>query len=305
MRIIVTGGLGFIGSHLSDRLVADGHAVTVLDDRSTPAVCDVPGAEVITAGICEWDGWRSRDFDLVYHLASPVGPLGVIGWRGRLAPEVVGCAAVLARYAVRHRIRLVDVSTSEIYGSGGMDCEDDDCTFRAPTSARKEYAVAKLAAETMLRNTPGLDTVIVRPFNVAGPRQRAEGGFVLPRFIGQALAGEPLTVYQPGTQRRAFTHVADIVEGLILAAERGAPGEAYNLGNPANSCAILELAQDVLSVTGSPSPITIVDPRRLHGEAFAEAPDKIPNAAKAMRDLGWMPSRGRLQTIADALAVAA
>ena len=139
---------------------------------------------------------------------------------------------------------------------------------------------------------------MVRPFNVAGPRQKVDGGFVLPRFLAQARAGKPLTVYRPGTQRRAFTHVADIVDGLVLAYEKGRRSEIYNLGNPANTCSIRELAEEVVALVGGT--IDIVDPVALHGPAFREAPDKIPNADKARRELGWEPIRDRATVIRDA-----
>lgn len=301
-RALVTGGLGFIGSRLSERLVADGWDVVIVDDLSSNAVWHVRGAHLWEGSIAEFDDASDMygPIDAIFHLASPVGPLGVMEWAGRLAPRVVADAQTVAGWTMG--CPLIDVSTSEVYGSGSVDREGDDCTFRAPASARKEYAVAKLTAETMLRNTAGLDVRIVRPFNVAGPRQRAEGGFALPRFIAQALAGDPLTVYQPGTQRRAFTHVDDIVDGLLLVLERGRPGEAYNLGNPSNACDILTLAREVVAATGSRSPISVVDPRDLHGPAFAEAPEKIPDPSKAVHELGWLPWRDRARCIADALA---
>lgn len=302
MRAVVTGGLGFIGSHLSELLVRSGWDVLIVDDRRTSVVWEVSGAEHFDGPIQALAG--PGPYDVIFHLASPVGPLGVIGWKGRLAREVIDDAATVAAWARESGAVLVDVSTSEVYGSGHADREDDVCTFRPEVSARKEYAVAKLAAETMLRNA-GIDVRVVRPFNVAGPRQKPDGGFVLPRFIGQALAGEPLTVYLPGTQRRAFTHVRDIAEGLVLVALRGGSGEVYNLGNPANECTILQLANDVIEATGSTAGYVIVDPRDLHGQDFAEAPGKIPDPSKAMRDLGWFPRRSRSECIRDALPVLA
>jgi nucleoside-diphosphate-sugar epimerase len=302
MRVTVTGGLGFIGSHLSERLVADGHDVTIIDDRRTAVVDHVAGATLALTAISDA---RPVPADVIYHLASPVGPVGVMRHGGRLAWDVVNDARTVLLWAQTYNALLVDVSTSEVYGSGHEDREDDPCTFRSGTSARKEYAVAKLAAETMLRNTPGLDVRIVRPFNVAGPLQKPDAGFVLPRFIDQALAGQPLTVYTPGTQRRAFTHVADIVEGLILAATRGTAGEIYNLGNPANAATIEQLAAEVCDAVGVPRRWEIVDPTTIHGPLFAEAPEKIPDPSKAMRELGWVPTRSRADCIRDALPVAA
>lgn len=300
MRAIVTGGFGFIGSHLVDRLLADGHEVVVIDDgrNATAPLAERDGLTIFRRAVEDTPLSLVRA-DIIYHLAAPVGPVGVIRRGGVIAREVVEASYRVGRWALLNACPLIDVSTSEVYGSGGSDAEDDPCTFQAPTSARKEYAVAKLAAETMLRNTPDLDVRIVRPFNVAGPRQSAYGGFVIPRFVQQARTGAALTVYAPGDQRRAFTHVLDIVDGLVLIAEAGTPGEVYNLGNPGNSTTMIGLAQRVLGVLGMPGVTRIVDPVELHGPGFREAPDKLPNAEKAMA-LGWRPTRDLGQIIRDA-----
>lgn len=293
MTSIVTGGAGFIGSHLVDAL---GDALVV--DPRAERDDDIPHRmqEV-------WYTDLPARIDAVYHLASPVGPVGVLEWAGRLAFEVANCAYVAGTWALRYRCPLVFVSTSEVYGTHDAPTgETDPCVFQPEASARKEYAVAKLAAETMLLNTVNLDVRIVRPFNVAGPRQKTDGGFVIPRFIEQAKTGAPLTVYGDGSPRRSFTHVADVVDGLILAAEHGRPGEVYNLGNPDNECSIAQLAADVIAVTGSSSVIEYVDPVTLWGPAFREAADKVPDSSKAKAEFGWNPTRDRLQIIRDAAA---
>lgn len=310
MVAIVTGGAGFIGSHLVDLLARRGERVLVIDDLRNHHGTLEPRYTLGWAPI-DWDRRSVADVrilgipycDTIYHLADPVGPVGLLPLAGQIARDIVRDASLVRSWARTRGATLVYVSTSEVYGSPeGLNTERTPRTFQAGHSARMEYAAAKLAAETMLLNTPGLDVRIVRPFNVAGPRQRPDGGFVLPRFIRQALAGKPLTVYQPGTQRRAFTHVLDIAEGIVLAAERGRPGEDYNLGNAANECDILTLAREVVEATGSTSPIEVIDPTDLWGPGFREAPDKVPDATKAARELGWVPRRDRRQTIEDALA---
>lgn len=300
MRLaLVTGGKGFIGSHLVERLLLDGWQVTVVDDGRSGGT-EVPGAEYIRRSV-EAAGRLGWCVDAVFHLAGPVGPVGVLAQAGRIVPDIIRDAQIVRDIALRSEAPLVYVSTSEVYG-----LQQQPMTERAPRiiaaghSARMEYAVAKMAAETMLLNTDGLDVRIIRPFNVAGPRQREEGGFVLPRFIRQAKNGQPLTVYTPGTQRRAFTHVLDIVDGIVRAASRGPSGAVYNLGNPANECSILDLAEDVLAWLGGPSRIDIVDPVTLWGPTFAEAPDKVPDITLAREALGWEPQYDRASVIRDA-----
>lgn len=300
MRATVTGGAGFIGSHLVDAL--DGWDVTVVDDfRSgdyTPRV-----ASLIRSPIAAVDDALMAG-DVIFHLASPVGPVGVLRQAGRIAAEVVADAAKLARVAVACRSPLVYVSTSELYGPQAGACHEGmSRVFPSGFSARMEYAIAKLAAETMLLNTPELDVRIVRPFNVAGPRQKSAGGFVIPRFIEQARAGEPLTVYQPGTQLRSFTHVADIVEGLLAVAELDASRVVFNLGNPANLTTIEALAGVVLDVVDPEGSYRIVDPRDLWGPEFREAPDKYADADLARIHLGWKPTRDLRTIVEDAAGV--
>lgn len=301
MSAIVTGGAGFIGSHLVERLLADGQKVLVIDDFRSGRT-RVDGATYLELPLA-YAPRPSLDVDVIYHLAGPVGPVGVLSEAGRIVPEIVGCADLLRGWARYWGVPLVYVSTSEVYG-----LQQQPMTEQAPRiiaaghSARMEYAVAKMAAETMLLDTDGLDVRIIRPFNVAGPRQREEGGFVLPRFIRQARNGEPLTVYQPGTQRRAFTHVLDIVDGIVRAGTTGPSGEVYNLGNPDNECSIWDLAEEVRAVLGSASDIEVIDPVTLWGPAFHEAPDKVPDITKARTLLGWEPTRTRREVIEDAAA---
>lgn len=301
MSAIVTGGAGFIGSHLTERLIADGQDVLVIDDfRSGRTRID--GAEYLEMPLA-YAPRPSRSPDGIYHLAGPVGPVGVLHEAGRIVPEIVGAADLLRQWALYWDVPLVYVSTSEVYGLQAQPMtEQAPRIIAAGHSARMEYAVAKMAAETMLLNTDGLDVRIIRPFNVAGPRQREEGGFVLPRFIRQAKAGEPLTVYQPGSQRRAFTHVVEVADAIRRAGTLGKPGQVYNIGNPANACSIARLAEEVVDALGSSSTVKVVDPVTLWGPAFAEAPDKLPTIDKAVKELGWEPRLTRRQVILDAAA---
>jgi UDP-glucose 4-epimerase len=294
VRHLVTGGLGFIGSHLTDTLLAAGHDVLVLDDnRAGNPVRD--DCEVVQDVIGGW--WTTEQFAAVWHLASPVGPVGVMRQAGRITGEVLRGVENAAALAQASDVTLMHVSTSEVYGGGegGLCREDMECRVSQRLSARLEYQTAKLAAEVMLLNTAGLDVRIIRPFNVSGPRQKPEGGFVLPRWASQWRSGEPLTVYAPGTQRRAMTHVQDIVDGMVAVWDRGARG-VWNLGNPRNIVSMEELASMFVGVTGGEW--TLVEPTDLHGSEFVEAAEKFPDSSKALA-LGWEPSRDILTIIRD------
>lgn len=338
-QILVTGGLGFLGSHLLEQLAIavfemegfqdGGLQVYVVDNRSSSI--DNPGQwfealqNTFPHVFFHFLPTTVRDFfhlplppyfpsrfDQVYHLASVVGPAGVIPHRGQIVSSVVNDTYAMADACLNWGARLIDVSTSEVYG-GGVDGECDEsmpCIIGPQVSARSEYAVAKLAAETALINmaqADNLDVSIVRPFNIAGPRQRADGGFVLPRFCQQALTGQPLTIFgEDGMATRAFTDVRDIARGLICAMEGGARGEVYNLGNPANRITIGVLATEVLRQCGFPALkhrglVTFIDPRDIYGPEYASAPDKFPVSEKARDDLGWAPQYGIPRIVEDTL----
>lgn len=328
-NILVTGGFGFIGGHLIERLVEDqNNLVYVVDDLSS---CPIPFRDLLDefgdpanlmyeistiSKFCTPNPLMTKQrrsychyydhYDEIYHLASPVGPAGVLKHAGNMIGMVVGDIYHLMELALRDGAKLVDVSTSEVYGGGdqGLCAEHMDKIVPAETTIRLEYAIAKLAAETAIINTckvKPLRAAIVRPFNVAGPRQSGEGGFVLPRFIEQAMNGECLTVFGDGTQMRAFTHVEDIVDGLIAVMERGGmKGDVYNLGNPANKTTINDLADGVNRIVCDDDGVVHVDPKAIYGELYAEAAEKFPDATKATKMLGWVPRHGILRTIEDA-----
>jgi nucleoside-diphosphate-sugar epimerase len=318
MHILVTGGAGFIGGHLVERLLADGHTVHIVDNLSSNPIpiqqlMSELGSKTEKLTVFQESierlAWyqsslaRRPRYDAIFHLASPVGPAGILPHAGKIIGQVVDDAYRVIDLAQANHARLIDVSTSEVYGGGqgGLCSEDMRKHIPAVMSARVEYAVGKLAAEAAILNTADLDAVIVRPFNVAGPRQSAKGGFVLPRFVGQALNHKALTVFGSGKQLRAFTHVRDIVDGLILALEKGKTGEVYNLGNPSNRISILELAGRVIQAVGQ-GDIVMTSGQAVYGPLYAEADDKWPDNAKATRDLGWQPRLTIDETIRDVLA---
>ena len=315
--ILITGGFGFIGSHLTEKLLEekDNH-VHVIDSLITSPIdvdqylAQLSNAERLTYDICTIREFFARSevpkFDEIYHLASVVGPVGVLKYGGIILRDMVGDAYDLITYCSTYKAKLTDVSTSEVYGGGknGYCCETDSMIVRAKLSVRLEYAVSKLACEIALVNTcrtSDLHATLVRPFNVAGPRQSTAGGFVLPRFINQALAGDPLTVYGEGKSVRAFTDVRDIVDGIVRTMNSGQSGEVYNMGNPLNKTSIIDLAYKVVAITKSKSEITFVNPKTLWGPLFEEASDKYPDADRSIKELSWHPQAGLDAIIRDSI----
>lgn len=289
MRYVVTGGGGFIGSHLVDLLLSkpDTERVHVIDPRRhvwvNPKVTfhqmRVQDAEHMF-GVNSIDG--------IFHIAGHVGPTGVLEAAGQIAIDTLEMVRIVKKWSeLNGDCKIVFTSTSEVYGRPDKaNNEKDDLIFYAQYAARREYAASKFAAENALLPDKG---IIIRPFNIAGPRQRPDGGFVLPRFVLQAFSGDPLTVYQPGTQRRTFTHVADLVEGIWLAFNNEqAPGQVFNLGNDSNGVTMLELAEKVIKAVGN-GQISLVNPMDLHGFGFKEAPEKTADSRKARMELGWTP----------------
>jgi nucleoside-diphosphate-sugar epimerase len=292
---LVTGGLGFIGSHLVDRLIAQGEQVMIVDDNRGGSTYQPPdGVEVIDSAVSPLVFMMLPEFSTIWHLASPVGPVGVLEQAGQITTEIIGDLDTISEIAGGAPI--IYVSTSEVYGGGegGLCREDMAMHVSADVSARLEYQTAKLAGEVMMLNR-WQDVRVIRPFNVAGPRQRPEGGFVLARWVEQWQRGKPITVYQPGTQKRAMTHVLDIIDGMMQVRAHGERG-VYNIGNPDNVVSMRELADLFCSITGATS--VEVDPVDLHGPEFREAADKFPDASKTMA-LGWSPRRSVADIIWD------
>lgn len=299
--VVVTGGLGFIGSHVVDALLAAGHRVRVIDSMQA-AVTDGaeyehhPRGEVWRESIVEYFG-RGRDFagyDRVIHAASPVGPAGILPMQGRLGGEIVTSTQLVIEGCLEAGAALCAFSSAEVYGRSGLLSETDDVIVPSRHNARLEYAIAKRLTETMAINARhhGLAATVVRPFNVTGSRQSRAGGFVLPTFVQQAQAGRPLTVFAGGTQIRAFLAASDltrfVVEHLDDALAHGAP--VFNVGNPHNATSIWSLAERVVRLLGSDSPIEHRDAREIHGPLYEEAEslEKLP-VEGAAAEIGWRP----------------
>ena len=304
-NILITGGLGFIGTHCIEKWTEENWSVYVIDNLSSNAITqDHPIAKDVTyiyGDVIDTNWEKLPKFDLILHLASPVGPVGVLKHSGIMADIILKDIYSVIDGAKYNNCPLVFVSTSEIYGhrdSKTYLSEDEDKVLKGEFTVRNEYAIAKLLSEIVLSNCGKIDKdfkyQIIRPFNVTGAFQLPDGGFVLPRFVKQALEGKDITVYYTGQQIRAFTWVKDIVDGIYLTSVASDElwNQEWNVGNEKNEEAIIYLAKRVKELTGSESRITYVDPIELHGELFSEAPEKIPDATKIRTKLGWEPTKG-------------
>tara|TARA_S200002703_G_scaffold42949_1_gene37379 strand:+ start:4991 stop:5956 length:966 start_codon:yes stop_codon:yes gene_type:complete len=304
-KILITGGLGFLGVHCINKWINLNYEVHVIDNLSTSVVKpDHEAASGITFyenDILEVDWSELPSFDLILHLASPVGPVGVLKHSGRMGRIILDDIYWAIEGAKKNKCPLLFVSTSEIYGHRDGKTylkEDGDKVLKGDFTVRNEYAIAKLLSEIVLCNQAKIDSdfkyQIIRPFNITGEFQLPDGGFVLPRFVTQALNGSDITVYYNGEQIRAFTWVKDIVEGIYLTsiAEEKHWNEEWNIGNAANEETIVYLAEKVKELTDSKSNISFVDPKDLHGPLFTEAPEKIPDSSKIESCLGWRPTKG-------------
>jgi nucleoside-diphosphate-sugar epimerase len=303
-KVLITGGLGFIGTHCIEKWLDKGWEVHVIDNLSSNAISpEHEIAKKVNLNICNiletsWDNLPK--FDLILHLASPVGPVGVLKHSGVMAKIILEDIYWAIEGAQKNNCPLVFISTSEIYGHRDTKTylsEDGDKILKGEFTVRNEYAIAKLLSEIVLsnhgKNDKNFKYQIIRPFNVTGKYQLPDGGFVLPRFVVQALNQEDVTVYYSGEQLRAFTWVKDIVEGINLVSE--APqhlwNQEWNIGNELNEKSILYLAEKVKEITKSKSKIVHVDPKKLHGNLFSEAPEKIPNSDKIKKYLSWEPTK--------------
>jgi nucleoside-diphosphate-sugar epimerase len=269
--------------------------VTVVDDcRSSVVEPEALDALVYVERLQDYLLGTRLHTDLVVHCAAPVGSAGVLPRRGRIVSEVVETTSMLVERCIEQEIPLVNISTSEVYGFSGTYTEEDVCRVPVRPSARLEYAVAKLAGEFTIMNSVhrGLKGVSVRPFNVAGPRQRSDKGFVLPTFVEQALEKKPLTVFGDGLQQRAFTAVTDLC-AFVCDHLKDFDGQVYNVGNPGNETTILDLANRVLEHFKLWGRIEFTDGKVIHGKDYEEAEGfiKTPDISKAL-SLGWKPSVG-------------
>ena len=310
MRVLITGGAGFIGSHLAEALLSQGHQVTIIDDLSTGRF------ENIEEIVKRWPGGGGRplfrfaidsitnevvldrlasECDVIVHLAAAVGVKLIVENPVRtIETNVMGTEAVL-KVALRYRAKVLIASSSEVYGKGNsIPFREDDDVVLGPTSrSRWSYAASKMVDEFLALayyREKGLPVVIVRLFNTVGPRQTGQYGMVVPRFVQQALKGENLTVYGDGRQSRCFLHVRDAVVALIALAEcPEAVGEVFNVGTT-DEISILDMARRVLELTGGNSNrIIFVSYDQAYAAGFEDMRQRVPDIAKVRRYTGWEP----------------
>ncbi len=301
MRILVTGGAGFIGSNLVDVLMEQGHEVTIIDNLSVGKASNIEhhldsdrfhfvNDSILNVGTLER---LIRHTDLIYHLAAVVGPKYVVDDPlGTIVTNVRGTENVL-ELAFKYWVRSVIASSSEVYGkSTAVPLSEDDDRLLGPTTVgRWSYSDAKAIDEyfALAYAKKGLPIAAVRYFNAYGPRLDPRGyGSVIARFINQALRGDPLTVYDNGQQTRCFTYVADTIEGTMRAATlKQAVGQVFNIGSN-HEKTILELAQLVLELTGSASEIVHVSYESTFGAAFEDTRRRVPDVTRSRDVLGFL-----------------
>lgn len=302
MRCLVTGGAGFIGSHLSERLLASGHEVLAIDDLSTGSMENVLSFRSHVNYEFHGDSIFNRRLmaelvdlvDIIFHLAAAVGVRRIVEHPVETIETNVGGTEVVLELAAKKRRRLIIASTSEVYGKSDKlpFSENDDLVLGSTYNNRWAYACSKAIDEFLALayyRERKLPVTIVRLFNTVGPRQTGQYGMVVPTFVRQALLGEPVTVFGDGQQSRCFGHVFDVIDGLMaIAADDKTAGEIFNLGNT-EEISISELARRIIALTGSSSSIQCIPYSEAYGPGFEDMVRRIPDISRARERLNYQP----------------
>ena len=315
MKALLTGGAGFVGSHLADRLLAHGHQVVALDNLSTGSMDNIahlrgqPGFEYVIDTVMNEAlvGDLVSGVDVVFHLAAAVGvKLIVEAPVHTIETNVHGTEVVLKQAAKKNRLVVV-FSTSEVYGKSTHVPfrEDADLVSGPTTKHRWAYACSKALDEFLALayfRERKLPVIVVRLFNTVGPRQTGRYGMVIPTFVRQALAGTPITVYGDGRQSRSFTDVSDVVGALVkLVAEPRAVGQVFNIGN-SGEISIMDLAKTVKTMTGSGSEIVLVPYDQAYDAGFEDMPRRVPDLTKIHDLIGYTPTVALEEILARVIA---
>jgi UDP-glucose 4-epimerase len=315
MKILVTGGAGFIGSHLNRRLLDDGHEVVVLDNLTTGSMdnitseMDRPGFKCVIGSVRDQSLTAElvEECDVTIHLAAAVGVKLILDEPSRsIHTNVNGTENVLHAASGRNKLVMI-ASTSEVYGKSNKTnfSEDDDLVLGSTSNLRWSYAVAKALDECLAlayAQENKISPIILRLFNTTGPRQTGRYGMVLPNFVTQALKNEPITVYGTGDQSRCFGHVANAVEAIVrLMATPEAVGQVFNIGND-EEVTILQLAERVKAAVGSSSEIQKLTYGEAYAHGFEDMLRRVPNVSKLERFTGYRPRTSLDEIIADVIA---
>ncbi len=312
MKVLITGGAGFIGSHLTEKLLDGGHKVLALDDLSTGGMANIE--HLIGRPDYEYRIGSVTDAPLVaelvdrcevtVHLAAAVGVRLIVEQPVRTIETNVHGTEVVLNAVARKQKKIMIASTSEVYGKSSRTPfkEDADLVLGPTLNSRWAYACSKALDEWLALaygREKGVPVIITRFFNTVGPRQTGRYGMVLPTFARQALAGEPLTVFGPGTQARCFSHVSDVVEAVVrLLRTPEAVGEVFNVGSD-REVTMRELAEMVRAAAGSSSPIVSVPYNEAYPPGFEDMQRRVPDVSKLERTVGYRPSTSLEQIVAD------
>jgi UDP-glucose 4-epimerase len=302
MRALITGGAGFIGSHLSQALLDRGHGVLILDNLSTGSIDNIAHLKTRSGFEYQIDSVNNEPLlaelidraDVIYHLAAAVGVKLIVEQPVHTIETNVHGTEVVLKHASKKRKLVVLASTSEVYGkSEAVPFREDSDLVLGPTPKHRwAYACSKAIDEFLALaywKERKLPVIVVRLFNTVGPRQTGQYGMVIPNFVRQALAGEPITVFGNGEQLRAFTHVADVVNALIALVERPeAVGQVINIGNT-QEVSMYALAERVKALAGSSSPIKLIPYDEAYESGFEDMPRRLPALGKVEAMIGYKP----------------
>jgi UDP-glucose 4-epimerase len=310
MRVLITGGAGFIGSHLADALIARGDQVVALDNFSTGSTANIKhitkNLEIIDGDIrnSELINETTKDVDLVLHMAAALGVNTILESPLESISTNIAGSEVVLNAAANYKKRILIASTSEIYGKNPKQPlnETDDRVVGSPQKIRWSYSDAKAIEEAMafsLNQDKGLKVTTARLFNTVGPRQSAQYGMVVPRFVKAAINNESINIYGDGTQSRVFCHVQDAIAALLaLVATYNTINEVYNVGGT-GEITIKQLAETIIKQTNSKSTIEYIPYEKAHAPGFEDMQRRVPDISKIKEAIKWQPQRDLTQIISD------